>query len=706
MLNRRELWLFLFLWGVYAYFFQGSQDNAIARFEQTRSIVEHGVLFTDPFHARSADVIWHPPNQPREKAYLYSNKAPGLSFAGVIPYFISKKIAELSDLPSAVAGHFTGYFIILFTVGLSSTLCSVCVYRFLHRLSENPTLSMVITLAYALGTLALPYSTMFFSHQFAAALSFFFFYMIFSVKNDVDQNITLNKRHVVKITLGSLAGGYAFATEFPTALVLGFILIYAFGVFCSRRLHRLWLLTLLAFLAGLLPLVFYNLTIFDQIWHPAYTAYATENAKIFAEHKQGYLGVQNPFTNPNFLSNLYQITFGAQRGLFYCNPVLVLVIPGYLIGFILFYVKGRQISGFLPTISQLMRNGLGEFLLSFCAFSAFLIFNASYGNSIVFWGGGACTGPRHIVPVLPFLVIPLLLLARFDWGRWLFYAVLSVSLFFSYTATVVDPRSPYEFKNPVFQYHIPYFMASRNSVVTTGPYSDHLMTHNSTAFNMGKLIGLPAELELIPLMLFCLLMLFPLFRCGHSILPVVNTCRDWGVYSSTADSLNTKAIIAGTCLLIIIISLTPIFYSIHQKHVFQRSGGLTARYYPSDDFSGEVQILRKDSQVDFLWVDSLPLRNPFSVLWEGQIKIKQEGFYHFKIASDDASWLYINGKRLISNPGVHAVRERTGMVFLKPGKHNIRLRFVNYQFGAVIKLYWKPPYQKNYRIVPQEVLDS
>src|SRR2546427_13100296 len=38
---------------------------------------------------------------------------------------------------------------------------------------------------------------------------------------------------------------------------------------------------------------------------------------------------------------------------------------------------------------------------------AYLLFVTSYGNSIYDWAGAASIGPRHIIPLLPFLALPI-----------------------------------------------------------------------------------------------------------------------------------------------------------------------------------------------------------------------------------------------------------------------------------------------------------
>jgi len=81
----------------------------------------------------------------------------------------------------------------------------------------------------------------------------------------------------------------------------------------------------------------------------------------------------------------------------------------------------------------------------------------------------------------------------------------------------------------------------------------------------------------------------------------------------------------------------------------------------------------------------------FGIQFEGKIKIPKDGSYEFILASDDGSLLYIDGKKIVDNDGLHGKVRKTGKVELKAGMHTIR---VDYFEGAVIaELYvgWKGP---------------
>jgi hypothetical protein len=65
----------------------------------------------------------------------------------------------------------------------------------------------------------------------------------------------------------------------------------------------------------------------------------------------------------------------------------------------------------------------------------------------------------------------------------------------------------------------------------------------------------------------------------------------------------------------------------------------------------------------------------FAIDYNGRFWIQEPGKYNFNLMSDDGSKLYIDGKTVIDNDGVHASVARTGGVTLKTGVHRIRVSY-------------------------------
>jgi cbb3-type cytochrome oxidase cytochrome c subunit len=68
-------------------------------------------------------------------------------------------------------------------------------------------------------------------------------------------------------------------------------------------------------------------------------------------------------------------------------------------------------------------------------------------------------------------------------------------------------------------------------------------------------------------------------------------------------------------------------------------------------------------------------KNGFALRWRGNITLPKDGKYKFYVSSDDGARLYLDGKLLVDNGGIHPAQERTGEVELKKGAHTIALTY-------------------------------
>ena len=73
------------------------------------------------------------------------------------------------------------------------------------------------------------------------------------------------------------------------------------------------------------------------------------------------------------------------------------------------------------------------------------------------------------------------------------------------------------------------------------------------------------------------------------------------------------------------------------------------------------------------------------------IKIEKDGKYEFATESDDGSRLFIEGKEVVNNGGVHPVQLAKGNVELKAGDHKLVLEFFQGGGGAACVLGWTVP---------------
>jgi PA14 domain-containing protein len=81
----------------------------------------------------------------------------------------------------------------------------------------------------------------------------------------------------------------------------------------------------------------------------------------------------------------------------------------------------------------------------------------------------------------------------------------------------------------------------------------------------------------------------------------------------------------------------------------------------------------------------------FYVRWTGKIHIPKDGNYTFFLESDDGSRLFLDGKQIIDNNGLHPMEEKSGEAELKEGKHSIKVEFFENDGEAGCKFSWQPP---------------
>jgi hypothetical protein len=146
--------------------------------------------------------------------------------------------------------------------------------------------------------------------------------------------------------------------------------------------------------------------------------------------------------------------------------------------------------------------------------------------------------------------------------------------------------------------------------------------------------------------------------------------------------------------------------------------GLLGEYYSFndavEDFPTNTAVLnpilkRVDKTIDVdAGTDAWPgtqLTDHFYIRWTGKIRIPKDGKYTFFLTSDDGSRLFIDGKQVIDNNGVHAAEEQSGAVELKSGDHDLKIEFFENEGEAVCKFAWQAP-DKDKEIVPAGVLSN
>lgn len=78
----------------------------------------------------------------------------------------------------------------------------------------------------------------------------------------------------------------------------------------------------------------------------------------------------------------------------------------------------------------------------------------------------------------------------------------------------------------------------------------------------------------------------------------------------------------------------------------------------------------------------------FYARWTGILQVPKAGKYMFYTESDDGSRLYVDGKLVVDNGGLHIPEEKNGEMELGAGPHPIRIDFFQGGGGASCKAKW------------------
>ncbi len=340
----------------FPYFTRVYNANELPRIDLVRAILDRGTF--------SIGDERHPPSSITDTALFegryYSNKAPGLSFAGVPVLWAQRQIhAVLGVAPPSERA--VTYVLRLFCVTLPSLLFLIVVWRTTGLFTDDPRARAVTVAGYALGSLALPVSLLYMSHQTAAAMVGTSFILL----------VGAVKRWEV-IVAGLLAGG-AVLFDYQSAFFLVPVAIYALATV------RPWPRLVMCALASLPPvaaLLVYHHVCFGSIAATGYNFAAV--AEFRAIHGTGFLGLSAPSA-----TSFFQSFLAPDNGMFVLAPWLLLGIAGWVLVW-----RARRAR---PEIAVSAAIGIIAVIFLTC---------------LLFARGGWQMGPRYIAIAVPFFAAP------------------------------------------------------------------------------------------------------------------------------------------------------------------------------------------------------------------------------------------------------------------------------------------------------------
>lgn len=397
----KEIKIFLTLIFIYLFFVQWYGWNEQSNLSLARAIVEEKRFEIDSYSNQTGDRSFY-------QGHYYTDKNPGLSFLSspiyltwgflynLFPQDFKQKYSGdnrfIVELENDVVPIFTyldpGFFILtsmilltLFSSSIFSALTAVLIYKLSKKIT-NERYSLVVALAYGLGTIAFINALHFMAEATAAFFSFFSFFILFYEK----------RRRF--FGLAGIFAGFAIVVEHLNFFIALPLLFYAF--YKDKKSSTLFILGLII---GVTPLLVYNFLNFNN---PFSLALAYIDRSIFITAQSNTLSLSSTFEkkfveasfdlgkileffnlkpNPNPYVML-RLLFYPYRGLFVYSPILLL--------------------SFVGMIFMLKKYRAELALILFILFS--FLFIVSMRSS---WWGGYCFGPRYLLSVIPFLTFPL-----------------------------------------------------------------------------------------------------------------------------------------------------------------------------------------------------------------------------------------------------------------------------------------------------------
>ncbi len=349
--------------------------NTATRLMLTYAVIDRGTLTLDGLETQTNDIA-------RFGDHPYSDKNPGYSLLGLAPYAIYKAVRGLPDHPlgvEALAYYETDYVVTWAVAGLSTAWAAWVVIALAGRLGCSPRQAAAVGLAYGLGTPALVYATLSYGHQPAACA--FLIALLGLVK------LVETPGKSIWAWMAGVAAAMGAVIEIQLGLISALLGLTVLALTIARRIRPFDLAAFALGAAGPSAiLMLYNTLTFGAPWELSY--FHLDNQFRGLHTGDNPLGLQGPDTDL-----IPRLLWSWSRGLIVHAPVLILALPGLVA---LSLTRRWLIAG-----------------ISTASVVAILLVNLSYPA----WTGGMTTGPRFLLPTIPFLMMAVAALVP-RLGRW------------------------------------------------------------------------------------------------------------------------------------------------------------------------------------------------------------------------------------------------------------------------------------------------
>jgi 4-amino-4-deoxy-L-arabinose transferase-like glycosyltransferase len=335
----------------YCWLVQPSGDNQNAHYALTRALAD-GRPHVDEIRSRGPERL-HTNDVVEFEGHWYAAKAPGLAAASLPAY----AVVDAAGMETNGDPYRVQWVLHLWSVVLPAMVLLVLVWRLGDRVAPGAGIAAAAILGAA--TLLLPFAQLLFAHVLATALGFAAFALLWREREGL--------RKPVIVALAGVLAGLAVTVDYPLGLVAIALGLYALAAPGTRTRKALMYGAGLA--AGVLPAFAFNWWAFGSPLHFPYEGWTQPGEEPYP----GVFGVNRP--NLSVLLELLFVPAGIA-------PVLA---PA-LVGLVAMWRRGLRPEALL----------IGSLAV------AYVLYNASSSDPF----GGASPGPRYLVPLLPFIAVP------------------------------------------------------------------------------------------------------------------------------------------------------------------------------------------------------------------------------------------------------------------------------------------------------------
>ena len=415
----------------FAWFPSLRSPNELTRVYLASALIEDGTVCIDRQIERNGRIFDVSVREVDGRPRYYSDKAPGVALLAVPVLALYQAVADAPSLSGKV--RLTR----LWVSALPTALLLVLLLAVLRARLRTRRLPALLVLAYALGSPAAAYAGMAYGHQLTAVVLFALFVAILKTSPGAP---------AWRSALVGAGAALAVTVEYPSALLL-----LPFSLFFALRV-QLRVRALLAAAFGAAPVIAVLLGYHQLAWgSPFETGYSFIASSFKEVHAQGLLGVAWPRAAHAYLSFL-----SPAKGLFFFAPWLALALPGL---WLLWRADATAAEAPRDTGDHVHHGAFAQarFVL------ALLVLYALFVSALVYPVGGWTVSQRHLVPALPFMLLPIgLLIDRLErrpgCGRALLAGLALPGLLACGLSALVWPHWQEHLRNPFWQLGWPLFL--------------------------------------------------------------------------------------------------------------------------------------------------------------------------------------------------------------------------------------------------------